>query len=211
MSDPRLMKHPATLLGVSALLGLGLVTAMNDAARHRMEANEYADLLKTLESVIPADRFDNDLLKDATTLATPGLPGTGLVTLYRARRQGKPAAVVLNVSAPDGYGGNIRMLVAVERDGLLAGVRVIKHRETPGLGDLIETEKSDWIHSFDHRSLDNPPPIRWKVKRDGGDFDQFAGATITPRAIVKTVRDTLDYVKTHQQDLFDATPVHASP
>lgn len=206
----RLM-NPAILLGLGAFVGLGLVTALHDTAQHQIADNERADLLKTLEATISPDRFDNDLLNDVITLEIPDLHGKEPVTVYRARKQGQPSAALLVVTAPNGYGGAIRLLVTVDPNGVLYGVRVISHRETPGLGDLIETGKSDWIHRFDHRSLDNPQESHWKVKRDGGDFDQFAGATITPRAIVNTVRDTLKYFKTHQPALFRAMPEKTAP
>lgn len=111
--------------------------------------------------------------------------------------------MVLSPVAPDGYNGAIKLLVAVRTDGSLAGVRVVSHRETPGLGDPIDTDKSDWIFAFDGRSLDNPSEARWKVKRDGGDFDQFTGATITPRAVVKAVYQTLIFFERHKDRLFE--------
>ena len=104
--------------------------------------------------------------------------------------------------APDGYGGDIHVLVAVKSDGSLAGVRVLAHKETPGLGDLIDEDKSKWIFSFNGLSLGNPPEKQWKVKRDGGSFDQFTGATITPRAVVKAVKKVLVYFKANQESVF---------
>src|SRR5690606_4959952 len=113
------------------------------------------------------------------------------VTVYRAFRGGEPVAALFNSVAPDGYSGEIRLLVGVRVDGSLSGVRVLSHKETPGLGDPIEVRHSDWITRFSGLSLENPPFERWKVRRDGGDFDQFTGATITPRAVVKATRNTL--------------------
>src|SRR5690606_27069458 len=109
----------------------------------------------------------------------------------------------LTVTAPNGYGGAIRLLVGIREDGTVAGVRVIDHRETPGLGDGIEIEKSDWMTDFEGRSLGDPPVQRWRVKKDGGEFDQFTGATITPRAVVTAVRNALIYFRTHRQALFE--------
>jgi electron transport complex protein RnfG len=121
------------------------------------------------------------------------------------RRAGTTVAVLLNVVAPDGYAGPIRLLVAVDAAGRVLGVRVLEHRETPGLGDAIESRRSDWLRGFDGRSLVDPPRDRWEVRRDGGDFDQFTGATVTPRAVVRAVRKTLVHVERHHDELFGAT------
>jgi len=123
---------------------------------------------------------------------------------------GWPVAAVFAPVAPDGYNGNIRLLVAVRLDGTLAGVRVLAHRETPGLGDNIEAERSDWILGFSGKSLQDPKADSWKVQRDGGVFDQFTGATITPRAVVKAVKNTLLYYQEHGQKLFEQHPAKAS-
>ena len=127
------------------------------------------------------------------------------VPVYRAFRNGEPVAALLTPVAPNGYSGEIRLLVGIYADGRVAGVRVLGHKETPGLGDAIEIERSDWITSFAGRSLGNPPLEDWKVKRDGGVFDQFTGATITPRAVVQAVRKTLLYFERHRDELFQKT------
>jgi len=124
------------------------------------------------------------------------------VTVYRARKGGREIAVVFTVVAPDGYSGAIRMLVGIRADGRLAGVRVVAHRETPGLGDKVEAHKSDWIRDFDNRSLRDPKADGWAVKKDGGVFDQFTGATITPRAVVAAVHSALRYYATHREAMF---------
>jgi len=114
---------------------------------------------------------------------------------------GKPVAVLATPVAPDGYSGSIKLLVGVYADGTLAGVRVLAHKETPGLGDAIEATRSDWILTFEGKSLNNPPPKAWAVKKDGGAFDQFTGATITPRAVVKAARQFLIYFQQHKEQL----------
>ena len=116
-------------------------------------------------------------------------------------------AAVLTAVAPEGYGGGIRLLVAINYDGTLAGVRVLSHHETPGLGDKIEAERSDWILQFEGLSLENPAPRNWRVKKDGGRFDQFTGATITPRAVVAAVYDALVYFEAHREALFERDDV----
>ena len=124
------------------------------------------------------------------------------MTVYRARRDGAPVALVLTAVAPDGSSGPIELLVGVNADGTVAGVRVLAHRETPGLGDPIEASRSDWVLAFAGRSLGDPPPAGWTVRRDGGAFDQFTGATITPRAVVHAVRRVLEYVGANQEALY---------
>jgi electron transport complex protein RnfG len=124
--------------------------------------------------------------------------------VHRARKAGAPVAVVLAAVAPDGYNGDIKLVVGITYEGDVSGVRVIAHRETPGLGDGIEEARSDWILQFKDRSLVSPPPEGWKVKRDGGIFDQFTGATITPRAVVRAVHKCLQFYSAHQTDLYEA-------
>lgn len=203
MSLPKPIINAAAALGLFAVVGMGLVALVHDGTKERIDANEQAVLLRTLESLIPAEWFDNDILADTITANDPSLGTDKPVTVYRARKGGSPVAAVLSPVAPDGYNGAIKLLVAVHTDGSLAGVRVVSHRETPGLGDPIDTDKSDWIFAFDGRSLDNPSEARWKVKRDGGDFDQFTGATITPRAVVKAVYQTLIFFERHKDRLFE--------
>ncbi|CAI8965152.1 electron transport complex subunit RsxG [Methylocaldum szegediense] len=203
MSFPKSIINAAAALGLFAVIGIGLVALVHDGTKERIDANEQAVLLRTLESLIPAEWFDNDILTDTITATDPRLGTDNPVTIYRARKDGNPVAAILSPVAPDGYNGAIKLLVAVRVDGSLAGVRVVSHRETPGLGDPIDTDKSDWIFTFDGRSLDNPSEARWKVKRDGGDFDQFTGATITPRAVVKAVYQTLIFFERHKDRLFE--------
>ncbi len=195
------MVSAAVLLGLFSVLGMGLVTWVHDSTAARIEENQRQTLLHSLQNLIPADHYDNDLLADAVQIS---LSERGLkpVTVYRARKSGKPVAAVFSTVAPDGYSGEIRLLVAVKADGSLAGVRVLAHKETPGLGDLIDESKSLWILGFDGLSLGNPPEKQWKVKRDGGSFDQFTGATVTPRAVVKAVKNILLFFKANQKTVF---------
>ena len=195
------MVSAAVLLGLFSVLGMGLVTWVHDSTAARIEENQRQTLLHSLQNLIPADHYDNDLLADAVQIS---LSERGLkpVTVYRARKSGKPVAAVFSTVAPDGYSGEIRLLVAVKADGSLAGVRVLEHKETPGLGDLIDESKSRWILGFDGLSLGNPPEKQWKVKRDGGSFDQFTGATVTPRAVVEAVKNILSFFKANQEKVF---------
>jgi electron transport complex protein RnfG len=201
------MASAAAALAVFAAVGVGLVALTEDATRDRIVANERAFLLRTLNDVLPSNRYDNDLFNDTIVVTDPDLLGTQApVTVYRAFREGKPEAVVFAPVAPDGYSGVIHLLVGIDVDGRITGVRATAHRETPGLGDAVEADRSDWILAFDGRSLDDPPLGRWAVKRDGGDFDQFTGATVTPRAVVKAVRNALVYFEAHRESLFARVP-----
>lgn len=191
----------AALLGCAGVLGMGLLSLVHGVTAGRIAENQRQALRQGLQALIPAGIYDNDLLAAAIEVDSPQL-GLRPVAVYLARQAGRPAAAVFAPVAPDGYGGDIHLLVAVKVDGTLAGVRVLAHKETPGLGDLIEEDKSRWIFGFNGLSLGNPPEKLWRVKRDGGAFDQFAGATVTPRAVVKAVKNTLLYFSANQDVLF---------
>jgi len=199
-------RHPAliagALLAMFGVAGSGLVAFTFDQTQDRIAANERQALLDRLRELVPEATVDNDMVSDTITVHDREHLGNPATTVYRGRKGGDPVALVLNPVVPNGYGGPINLLVAVRRDGTLGGVRVISHKETPGLGDKIETDRSDWVFGFDGKSLGDPPTEKWKVKKDGGVFDQLTGATITPRAIVKSVEKTLEYVQEHQSELY---------
>jgi electron transport complex protein RnfG len=156
-----------------------------------------------LNILVPKARYDNDLFTDIAIVHNEALLGTDRgVSIYRARKEGQPVAAVVASTAPDGYNGEIRLLVGINYDGTLIGVRVVGHKETPGLGDMIDARRSNWILSFDGLSLNNLTRTSWNVKRDGGVFDQFTGATITPRAVVKAVHNTLLHFEQNRDDIF---------
>ncbi len=196
----------AILLSVFAILGAGLVAVTYQWTKDRIADNQQRYLLRSLHEILPETAYDNELYQDTLQIEAPGLGRRdGQVLVYRARKAQQPVAAILNVVAPDGYSGEIEMLIGIYTSGELAGVRVIAHRETPGLGDDIEPARSDWILGFRGKSLAAPPLADWAVKRDGGEFDQFTGATITPRAVVKSVRNTLLYFRDHRDLLFATT------
>jgi len=198
----RHMLGSALVLTLFALIGTALVAITYDSTRAQIAENERLALLRNLEELVPASRYDNDPITDTLIVQSTEYLGTGEgITVYRARQAGTPVAAMFTAEAPNGYAGPIRILVAVNSDGTLAGVRVLSHKETPGLGDQIEVERSDWVHSFVGRSLGDPPLERWKVKKDGGIFDQFTGATITPRIVVDAVRKSLQYFSLHRDTL----------
>ena len=186
----------------AALVGLTFMQTEDD-----IKYNEKITLLKKMNNIIPAGSYVNDLRLDTVVIKHDTLLATRDETLaYRARKNKQNVAVVFSSIAANGYNGPIHLLVGVNADGTLAGVRVVKHRETPGLGDAVQTTHSDWIMDFDNRSLSNPDEKGWKVKRDGGIFDQFTGATITPRAVVKAVHNALLYFDNNQDTLFSVQP-----
>jgi len=199
----------AAILGAFAAGGVGLVAITHELTGERIAANERAAMLDKVGAIIPAGRMDNDPITDRIEVSNPDLLGSAATSVYRVRSGGEPVAVILDPMVPDGYAGPIKLLVSVLGDGTLGGVRVLAHHETPGLGDLIEEAKSDWILGFSGKSLGNPPVEKWKVKRDGGAFDQFTGATITPRAIVKAVKGALQYVR-DQGDILYRQPAVAT-
>ena len=200
----------AIILLLFAVIGTAMVAATYDATRERIAANERATLLRKLSQLIPPEAYDNNFLDDNIELITPELAGSP-VRVYRARMNERPVALVMSATAPDGYSGSIRLLVGINHDGTLRGVRVVNHRETPGLGDAIDEQRSDWILQFTGRSLDDPPLPQWKVRKDGGSFDQLTGATITPRAVVKAVRETLLYYRAHRSTLFEHPETPTTP
>ena len=198
----------AASLGLVAVIGTTLLAGVHHLTAERIAAQERRAVLAQLEQIIPAERYDNELQDDWITVSDEQyFPRGQQVVAYRARRDGRPVAVIFRFAAVDGYNGPIHLLAGIEADGSLLGVRVTSHRETPGLGDAIEAEKSDWIRSFEGRSLRSPEPTRWGVRRDGGAFDQFTGATITPRAVVEAVRRALEYHQSNRQALFEAPAV----
>ncbi|NJD24158.1 MAG: electron transport complex subunit RsxG [Betaproteobacteria bacterium] len=184
------------LLGVFALLASGALAWASSATGDAIAAAEAKDLRDSLSEVLPQGMADNDFLKDTVDLDRGGKT----VTIYRARQGGTVMAALFKV-AERGYAGDIQVLMAVDADGRTLGVRVLKHSETPGLGDKIEVRKDNWVLGFDGKSLADPGPEKWAVKKDSGVFDQFAGATITPRAVVKAVKGGLEFYAAHRAEI----------
>ena len=192
------------LLGIIALLGTTLLASVNALTHERILEQEKRRMLQQLSEIVPAASFNNDLLRDMIEVRDEAhFRHPAPVAVYRARMDGQPVALLMLVTAPDGYNGDIRLLAGIDSSGTIMGVRVVSHRETPGLGDPIEIEKSDWILGFGKKSLQDPGKGGWAVKKDGGQFDQFTGATISPRAVVKTIHNTLLYFQANRQILFD--------
>ena len=192
------------LLAVFALIAAGGLALTNEGTKERIQKAERAAQQKALFEIVPRSRHDNDLLLDTVPVPENAWHLLGLKKggdIHIARQNGQVVAMIIPAVAPDGYSGDIRMIVGINRDGSVAGVRVLAHNETPGLGDKVNLKKSDWILSFNGKSLAAPAPADWAVKKDGGDFDQFTGATITPRAVVNQVRRVLEFVATEDEIL----------
>lgn len=199
----RNMLISAVLLAGFGGLGTGLVVATFEATKDQIEISEKANLLKNLNNILPADSYSNNLLENKLIVPDDSLLGNEHpTTVYQAWQGNKPVAVAFSIVAPDGYNGDIQLLIAIKATGKISGVRVISHKETPGLGDRIELAKDDWILGFNDKELNVPVSKRWQVKKDGGVFEQFTGATITPRAVVRAVHKALDYFNSNKKKLF---------
>jgi len=199
----QIVSKMAVILFLFTAIGIAIVSLSYDLTKNLITDNQKQTLLKQLNSLISTDLYDNDLLNDKIEIIDKENLGTTMpVSFYRARKQNQPQAIVFMPVAPDGYGGSIQLLVGITIEGTLLGVRVVSHQETPGLGDLIEENRSKWIYSFNGFSLEYPPLEKWNVKKDGGIFDQFTGATITPRSIVKAVKKSLIFFQNKKEQLF---------
>lgn len=208
ISIPLSMSKNSILLFLFALLTAGILAVTYEGTKETIAAAERKAAEKALFDIIPATRVDNDLLLDTIAIPKASWAELGLKSggdIHVARKHQKIIAVIIPAVAPDGYSGDIKMIAGVNSNGSIVGVRVLSHIETPGLGDKVDIKKSDWIKSFDNKSLTQPTLDKWKVKKDGGEFDQFTGATITPRAVVQQIRKVLEYVNRNQALLFEAT------
>lgn len=199
------------LFAVIVLGALAVVVAIALVTRTQIESNEREWFVARLNALIPTSLHDNDLYADRISVSAPDLLGSDMpISIFRARRGAQPTGAILTARAADGYGGPIDLLVAVDYDGVLLGVDVVHHSETQGIGDGFERHRSNWLDSLVGKSLSNPTGVRWTIRKDGGDFDQFTGASITPRAILKSVRRTLEYYVARRDGIFNA-PSAPSP
>lgn len=191
------------ILAVIAAVCTSLVALTYSVTKGRIAANERAWLEQSLQPALAGVVYDNDLTQSTLTIQLPhGLPGNEPVLVYRALQANEPVAALFVVTALDGFSGPIRLLIGIDAGGILTAVRVLSHRETPGLGDFIDSTKSDWIGQFEDKSLSAPDRQLWAIGRDGGEFDQVTGASITSRAVVKAIRQTLLYFEANQERVF---------
>jgi electron transport complex protein RnfG len=197
------IRRNSIALGLFAVLTTNIIAGTYLGTRDRIAVEQRKAEEKALLEIVPAERHDNSMLDDFIEVG-PDSVGLGLRTgkkIFVARKSGAAVAVIIPATAADGYAGDINIIVGINADGSVAGVRALTHKETPGLGDKVDLKKSDWILGFTNRSLQNPTRARWAVKKDQGVFDQFTGATITPRAVTAAVKRSLEYFHQHQTHL----------
>jgi electron transport complex protein RnfG len=207
---PGALKSGVTLAAIAAIC-TSLVALTYQATDDRITANEKAFLEQSLAPALAGIPFEGSIVDSRLVLEPPHeLPGRDDAFIYRAWSGGQPAAALFAVTAPDGYSGPIRLLVGVAYDGSVTGVRILEHRETPGLGDRIDATKSNWVFQFDGRSLGDPPAGDWALETDGGAFDQLTGASVTPRAVIRAIRTTLLYFGRNRDDIFAPAPADGS-
>ncbi|EDK28391.1 electron transport complex protein RnfG [Vibrionales bacterium SWAT-3] len=195
------IKKNGLVLAIFACASTGLVAVTHYLTKDQIKQQEQAQLLSVLNQVIPHDLHDNELFSSCTLLQAEELGTEKAMPAYIAKINGEPSAIAIEAIAPDGYNGAIKVIVGMKIDGTILGTRVLSHQETPGLGDKIDLRVSDWILSFAGKQVTDSNLDRWKVRKDGGDFDQFTGATITPRAVVKSVKQAVQYVNQNNQAL----------
>ncbi|RUO58613.1 electron transport complex subunit RsxG [Pseudidiomarina insulisalsae] len=193
------MQRNGLILAAFAVVATLLVMLTARLTAEPIAREQQRELLQVLNQLLPAELHDNDLYASCRLIEHPAL-ATQPTPMYLARQNGRPSAAALEVVAPNGYSGAIRLLVAIKWDGTVAGVRTLQHQETPGLGDKIEIRKSDWITSFNGMTVQGNDDTRWAVTRDGGVFDQFTGATITPRAVVQAVKRSVLAFKANKDE-----------
>ena len=202
MNHQPVIKTGLTLALIAAICTT-LVAGTYQLTVDRIVANEKALLEQSLQPALAGLFYDSGVSESRVVLQAPHeLPGNDAAVIYRVFAGEKPVAALFAVTARDGFSGPIRVLLGVEFDGTVTGVRILQHRETPGLGDKIESARSDWVFQFDSRSLGDPLAVDWAIKRDGGEFDQLTGASVTPRAVVNAVRNTLTYFDAHRDEIF---------
>ena len=197
----------AAIMLAFAFIGTLLLASVFDVTRAPIEASEKAARLSLFKEILPAQNYDNDLLASQVTIAPNTLLGNRLPSIANvAKQQQQTAGVILEAIAHDGYSGDIKLLIAIRADGSISGVRVLAHKETPGLGDYIDIAHGNWIKLFDNESLEKTAAEKWQVKKDGGQYDYMVGATITPRAVVKAVKQALQFYQQNKQTLFAVNP-----
>ncbi|MCG9693891.1 electron transport complex subunit RsxG [Vibrio sp. Isolate22] len=195
------IKKNGLVLAIFACASTGLVAVTHYLTKDQIKQQEQAQLLSVLNQVIPHELHDNELFSSCTLVQAEELGTDKAMPAYIAKINGEPSAIAIEAIAPDGYNGAIKVIVGMKIDGTILGTRVLSHQETPGLGDKIDLRVSDWILSFAGKQVTDSNLDRWKVRKDGGDFDQFTGATITPRAVVKSVKQAVQYVNQNNQAL----------
>jgi len=194
------MRRSTLGIALFAAVTAGVIAVTQVMTRERIILNQQEHQARALYEILPRE-LDDQLHRQSIMISAPELGFAEPITVYQSIQNGEVAAVILPAIAPDGYSGDIRMLVGIWRDGRVAGVRILEHKETPGLGDKVELAKSSWVLSFDDKTMDSSNDPRWRVRKDGGDFDQFTGATITPRAVVRSVARAVQFYESRRPEL----------
>lgn len=203
-ADNTVLKSGITLAVIAAIC-TSLVATTYHFTVDRIAANDKALLEQSLHPALSDIFYDSGVSESLLVLSPPHeLPGSEEALIYRVYAKDEPVAALFVVTARDGFSGPIRILVGVDVAGKVTGIRILRHRETPGLGDKIVVSRSDWVHQFAGRSIGDPAVTEWAIRRDGGQFDQLTGASITPRAALKAIRDTLIYFAAHKDEVFAA-------
>jgi electron transport complex protein RnfG len=208
------MGKNSLLLALFALITALVLASTDRITEERIAESERLAAQKALFEIVPLARHNNDLLVDLQPIPEQYWLALGLDNggdVHIARLNDQPVAAIVPSITTDGYSGDIAMIVGINFDGTVAGVRVVEHKETPGLGDKVELRKSDWILSFNGKSLNNPELSKWNVKKDRGDFDQFTGATITPKAVIHQIAKTLEYFEKDRERLLSAINFSDNP
>ncbi|KGY11845.1 electron transporter RnfG [Vibrio tubiashii] len=195
------IRKNGAVLAIFACASTGVVALTNYLTKDQIQLQEQKQLLSVLNQVIPHDMHDNDLYRACTLVSDPALGTDSPMPVYLATIKDEPSALAIEAIAPDGYNGTIKIIIGIKQDGTITGTRVLSHKETPGLGDKIDLRITDWILGFTGKKVTESNLSDWKVRKDGGQFDQFTGATITPRAVVKAVKNTVQYVNTHRDQI----------
>lgn len=195
------IRKNGAVLAIFACASTGVVALTNYLTKDQIQLQEQRQLLSVLNQVIPHDMHDNDLYRACTLVSDPALGTDSAMPVYLATIKDEPSALAIEAIAPDGYNGTIKIIIGIKQDGTITGTRVLNHQETPGLGDKIDLRITDWILGFTGKKVTESNLSDWKVRKDGGQFDQFTGATITPRAVVKAVKNTVQYVNTHRDQI----------
>ena len=205
------LKNGVTLAAIAAICTT-LVATTYHLTKDRIAANERAFLERKLAPVLGSIAFEGSISESKRLIKAPhDLPGREDALVYRVYSDDRPVAALFAVTAPDGYAGPIRILLGIDVNGVVTGLRVLEHRETPGLGDKIEESKSDWVYQFAGKSLGDPAVEDWSIRRDGGEFDQLSGASVTPRAVINAVRGTLLYFDANRDQVFTIDDSDDSP
>ncbi|MGI9199940.1 MAG: electron transport complex subunit RsxG [Woeseiaceae bacterium] len=211
MSSPNSVVKSGITLAAIAAICTSLVAATYHLTADRIAANDKALLEQSLHPALSDLFYDSGVSESRLVLTPPhDLPGNDEALIYRVYANDEPVAALFVVTARDGYAGQIRILLGVDLSGVVTGIRILKHRETPGLGDKIDASRSDWVEQFPGRSMGDPEVTGWAIRRDGGQFDQLTGASITPRAVIKAMRDTLLYFNANREQIFAAPATEES-